>query len=620
MVECGPESGDHMGGTRTFETIARSRLPKALLAVGFLSLLAGTLLAYAEPATGYELSVYAGTPDAFWIGVVVALSTGLVVAMARTDGALIDDAAVSLGGLAVLTVILLPLVRGYYQWGGGDSLTHLGWTRDIVAGRLEPIEMLYPGIHTMTILVGEVLGLRFGHAQMIVVGAFSLVFLLFVTLCVRVLGRAAWAVPVGAFSALLLLPNNNVSVHLMAHPITQSLLFFPLVLYLLLLYVTGRGEEAGKLPVGTPAGVLLGMASVALVLLHPQGALNVVALLLTIAGLQFLYRRFRDGHPISRHRPVYVPTAVAVLAFALWAPRHPRVQSAVASVVSSIVEASAAATDEISQRGSSLEALGGGIAELFVKLFLVSAVFSALAAAVTAAWYFGYLGSRDRHHNALLTYVVASIVPLSVAFLLFFAASLTTQHFRYVGFLMIPVTILGAIGVSVGADRLRSILGDGRVRVGLVVLFLVLFPLPIATIHASPTIYQSSADVTRMELSGTETTVEYMDRDVPFAGVRTGPRRAIHGTYGTVGAASLNVSGERAAIPEAVFRNNLTSHYDAKRYVPVTRAAYLREVVLYEGFRYPASGFERLRTGTGVDRVHANGEYRLYVVGNESAS
>jgi len=202
----------------------------------------------------------------------------------------------------------------------------------------------------------------------------------------------------------------------------------------------------------------------------------------------------------------------------------------------------------------------------------------------------------------------------------FFVASMTTQHFRYVGFVMVPISILGAVAISTGAERLRPSLGERWVRVGLVVVFLLLLPMPLMTTHGSPFIYQPSADVTQMELSGTEATVEYMDRDVAFAGIRGGPRRQLHGTQGTVGSERLGIEGQRASIPPVVFGSNLTTHYDSPRYVPVSRSDYQREVVLYNGFRYPERGFERLRTSPGVDRVHSNGEYRLYLVGNESRS
>jgi len=232
----------------------------------------------------------------------------------------------------------------------------------------------------------------------------------------------------------------------------------------------------------------------------------------------------------------------------------------------------------------------------------VSAVFCLIAGVLVLAWYVGAFAKQGGERSALATYLIASLVPLSAAFGVFFVASMTTQHFRYVGFVMVPISILGAVAISTGAERLRPSLGERWVRVGLVVVFLLLLPMPLMTTHGSPFIYQPSADVTQMELSGTEATVEYMDRDVAFAGIRGGPRRQLHGTQGTVGSERLRIEGQRASIPPVVFGSNLTTHYDSPRYVPVSRSDYQREVVLYNGFRYPERGFERLRTSPGSTR------------------
>ncbi|MFC6756236.1 hypothetical protein ACFQER_05445 [Halomicroarcula sp. GCM10025894] len=257
-----------------------SRPSKGSLVVGYLALLIGTLAAYESPATGYELSVYAATPTLYWVSVAVALTVSLGVALTHIESPPLRDTALLLGGLSVLTVVVLPAIRGYYHYGSGDSLSHAGWTQDILAGRLEPVEMLYPGIHTMTIFARKLLGVQVGQAQIVVLAAFVAVFFLFTARCVSFLGENRYTVPVGVFAALLLLPNNNVSVHLMAHPITQSLLLSPLVLYLTLRYVSQSDDTPPRRPIATPVGVALVVASLALILVHPQGALSVLAVLL----------------------------------------------------------------------------------------------------------------------------------------------------------------------------------------------------------------------------------------------------------------------------------------------------------------------------------------------------
>jgi len=602
-------------------TANRSRLSKAALAIGFGTLLVGTLAAYRAPARGYELSIYAGTPVAYWLGLSVAIAVSLAVSSGRRASSLLRSGGMFLGGTAVSTLVLLPLIRGYFLFGTGDSLTHLGWTRDIVAGRLDPFDMLYPGIHTMTIFVGRMLGTRFGRAQLFVTFVFILVFIVFVAFCVRELGNATWAVPVGLFSALLILPNNNVSVHLMAHPITQTLFFFPLVLYLVFAYVTsGTGPRSREVS-GTPIGVLLVLSVASSILIHPQGALNIIAVLVAAVTFQFFLRQYSEDGPISDHRPLYSPTAVSIVAYAAWAPRHERVHGTASFVVDRILQGSVAA-DEVTQRSTSLTEIGGSTFELFTKLFLVQTLFGLIAAALVVVWYTGRLDGTFQRGTALLTYPVVALIPLSGAFLVFFLSSMTTQHFRYIGFLMVPITILGAVGISEGAGRLRRRLSDTQVRAALVVCFLLLAPMPLATAHASPIIYQPTQNAPVQHVEGIETTVAQMDRDIEFAGIRGGPERYLEGIYGTRGVSTVGLSetGPRSSIPGTVFETNLTSYYETQRYVPVTDADYQREVRLYDGFRYSKRGFRRLDTTPGIDRVQSNGVYRLYLVGNRTTA
>jgi hypothetical protein len=594
----------------------RTRPRKVALGVGFAALLLGVLAAYTSPATGYELSMFAQTPVAYFFGLAVALLVSVWLSFRIIDAPWLSRAALLLGGLSVTSVVALPLVRGYYLYGGGDSLTHLGWTRELLEGTLEPTGLLYPGIHMMTIFVTEVTGLRLGRSQMHVALAFILVFVIFVALTVRVLAGRKWAVPVGLFAGLLLLPVNNVSVHVQAHPLTQSLLFVPFALYLVVLYAVGDGEQTNPLGIGSQTGVLLTLAAAALIFVHPQGALNLILVLAAIAGVQFLARHTRLGEAIDQHRPVYVPTVVAVAVFALWAPRFERVWNAAAGVVNRLLYGAAPA-NEITQRAASLTDVGGSIGTLFVKLFGIAFLFCLLAGAVILVWSTGRLDNRFPERNGLLGYLVVALVPLGAGFAVFFLSSSNTMHFRYLGFIMVPVTILGALALAEGADALTSRFSSRQIRAGLAVFFLVLMPLALATVHSTPYIYKPTGDITEMRYEGIDSTVEQMDRDIAFAGIRAPPDRLVDASQGTERAERLALGG--TTIPGPVFGTNLTSYYDSPRYVPVDRSDYLREVVLYEELRYSADGFEELSTDPALSRVKSTGEFRLYLLDNGTA-
>ena len=53
-----------------------TRWHKGVLAVGFLAAAVAVNAAHAAPASGYEVSIYRGTPTNFWIGVGVAVVGG----------------------------------------------------------------------------------------------------------------------------------------------------------------------------------------------------------------------------------------------------------------------------------------------------------------------------------------------------------------------------------------------------------------------------------------------------------------------------------------------------------------------------------------------------------------
>lgn len=597
------------------ETHRRHRLSKVALIVGFAALLVGVLLAHGDPARGYELSLLAATPTGYWVGLGTALVVAVLVGLSAGPGTATRLASLVLAGVAILTVVGLPLLRGYYFYGAGDSLTHLGWTRDLAAGVLTPTELLYPGIHLITLFVSDVMGIRLTSAQLYMTLAFTAVFLLFVPLCVRLVSSHPLAVPVAAFAAVLLVPNNNVSVHLMAHPITQSILFLPFAFYLMFRYALWPGPNVYGFGKMTPVGALLGLAAVAAVLLHPQGALNVIFIFAAVAGLQFLVRRYRPMSRIARHRPMYAPTVLFVAAFVLWAPRHERVQRSVESVLTGLLSGAEPA-GEITSRAISLDALGGSILELFVKLFLPTLVFGLLAGISLLAVLRNRLGPEDPDRQAVVAYLAAASLPLVAGFAVFFAASITTQHYRYIGFTAVPLTLLGVFGLTDGLADGWSVSRRG-VAVATVVVLAVTMPLAVATVHASPFIYQPSSGGTQLQMDGYQNSFEDRSPDVAYTGIRTGPRRAIHAIYGTETAQQLDIPGARDSVNGTAFDDNLSSHYDEPRYIPVTDGDVKREVRLYDGYRYSREGFRSLDRNPEIDRVVANSEYRLYLLDSD---
>lgn len=600
------------------------RLSKLALAACLLALAAGVWVAHRTPATEYELSIYAATPETTWVGVGAALVGGGVVALTAPRESRCHDAALLAVGSAGLAVFALPLLRGYAYQGGGDALTHLGWARELADGSLAVTDLLYPGVHTTSAFVADAAGVALPQAMLyVVLVAFPVVYLLFVPLAVQALGGGRRALAVGTVAAALFVPVNNVSVHPVAHPTSQAILLSAFVFYLLFAYVAAPAAErtaASPAPTGsrsrfdavTGLGALLALAAVAFVFVHPQQAVNLALVFVAVAVLRGLLRHWTTG-PATQHRPVYAQTAVLVAVLAVWAPRFDRVGGATEATFSSLLARGATAGGVVSQRSASLSEVGGSIGELFVKLFLPAAVLSVLAAGLVGLVLYHRFRAND---DALAGYAAAGMVPLTGAFVVMFAADLGDQYFRYLGFLMVPVTVLGAAAVGRLGDHVDAASGRRVGAVVAVVLLVGLLPVGVLAVHPSPYMYQANGQVTDSEFGGYAATFETREDGVPFAGVRGGPRRFVDYHYGTEYTdRALEFPGDREGIPEGVFAaGNYTAAYDTDRYVTVTRGAYLREVVLYDGFRYPAAGFDALEATPGVNRVRSNDGYTLYRV------
>jgi len=597
------------------DTRRQTTVLKVLLAVGFLAFVGALALAYSRPATGYEISIYRSTPTGFWVGSVIAGIIGLTVAFAPPTPRRLRGLALTLVTAVAMSVFALPLVRSYFFYGAGDSMTHLGWAQGLSSEALGAFGFIYPAVHMMSLFLSDLSGFELTYTlQFVPLVVFPLVSIVSTMLCVQYLTDSKWAVPIGLAAGLLLLPINHLSIHLMAHPSSQAILFLPFVLYLVFRFVN---DPSDRFAFATPIGIALAVTCVATVFIHPQEAMSLIVLLGTIAAVQFGYKRFRPTDRIAQHRPLYAHTILTFLVFASWVPQHERPVGRILYVIQQFRQVGATAgAEQTETQASSLVALGGSIDELFVKLFLVTLIISILAAVLMAANLFGKLSDRTPGRTALMTYMTAGLVPLGGLFVVVFVADQGDHYFRFMGFMMVPVTILGAVAISKLATRLEANVSRSTVATGLVVMFTVMVAMQGLAMHPSPYYYQSNNQVTESSMEGYSVAFEHRDEETTFIAPRGGPERYVQVYYGRPTAEQVDfpLDGVRGE----VFNTNLSTAYDADRYIGIREANYESEVGLYNGLRYTDEGFRSLETESNTYRVQDNGGFQLYLIRNEA--
>jgi len=594
---------------------------KILLLLGFLSFIVGIIAAHGDPSRKFELSIYSGTTVVYWLGIGGALFTSLIVGLQQVDRRL-RSGGLLLSGLSVVSIAGLPIIRGYWFYGSGDPTSHLGWIHRFASTSglpvpASPVELFHPGVHVSSILLSRTTSTDLRWASMLVVLAFFAAFLLFVPLCVRVIAGDGPAVAIGTFSAALLLPVNLVSVHPIVHPISQTILLLPFLFYLVFNYVTSRKRE-GILGSPSAIGTLLALTSVGFVLIHSQQALNVVLMFGVLSVGQFLVRRYRPLHTIAKHRALYGQTVFVAAAFGLWAPRFDRFARSFINVPTGLVLGTEPPADEIAQRAGSLAAVGGSIEELFMKMFFISLLFSIIAGIFVLVVALGRVDADITERPSMVLYVSVGLVPVFGLLLMFFGASATTQHFRYLGAIMVGVTIVGAVAIThLLVDLNRRRFSSETLQAIVVVFFVLILPFSLVTVHQSPYIYQDSSQITESRMEGYSTSFEIRDQSIPYAKVRGGPIRYAHYHYGPKTSPTYDFMG-REVDGTPFTDGNLPAHYDGeRRYVAFSNRDRMREVELWNGLRYSERGFDAMDSSKKIDRVQSNGDFELYLVNGD---
>lgn len=601
---------------------------KLLLTVGFLTFAGALLVAYADPATGYELSLYRATPGMFWVGIGAALLIAIGVTFVSSIRLYRSLGLVLVGG-SVFAVVALPIVRGYYYYGTADPLTHLGLVKDLAHGRMSPFGMIYPGVHTLSIFISRLTGYPFTRSLLLVVLCFVVVYFLFVPLCVRLLAPEGRVGAVGALSAFLLLPINHVGTHLRVHPFTLTVLFSSLVIFLLLKLFSNRsnlarGIRRNTILVSPVIGYLLvlGVVVTAAVLYHPQQTLNLLILLVCVSGIQTFYRRSHPSHPIADHTITYPLTVFSVGIYALWtfrtswfyeiATRH------LSKVIGYITGDVPIAGERIQSQGASLSAIGASLPMMFFKLFFLSAVYALLTGIVSLLSIRHLSGDNTTEKQSRQLYLALSIVPIVLVFVAYFFGSIRKMQYRHLGFVMLLVTILGAVGLIHIRERLARTFSQPRVSTVFAVCFALMLVLTLAPLYQSPYIHKANQQVTEMQIEGYDSAIDRQTQTVPVMGVRVRPSRYSDATQGVTWT-EKRMKSYRETVPTNSLAQ-LQPTLNGTQYVVVTEMDQQREMIAYDQFRFTRSGFRSLNNQPGVNRIMTNGETNLYYVENESVA
>lgn len=600
--------------------MAKSQITKVALSLSLLCFTAAIFVAQQNPATSYEPSIYTSSPPLFWAFLLISVVIAVVVVVNGIQSIWRYFATGIIIG-AILTIVLLPAIRGYWLIGSGDPMTVLGYLQDIRQGG-SAFEELYPAMLAMPLILNEILGIPLNQSMIITPPIFVSLFVISIPVLVRYLGFRQQTILASVIFSSLLLPINLVATHLIFHANTMAIFFSGFVTFVLFLLT----KEDGLYP-----RITLLLILTATVLFHPQQALSLIAVVLAIGLVQVAFYQI-EAVSSPQSRPMVTLGVASSGIWMLWLFVQEGFESHIAWTLIGFLEAGSASPT--AGRAGTFSELGISLGELVLRLFALDILFIFLVTITTffvVVWFFDQLGlvntnltprSWSRYQSLIGAGLVAALPPVVVIFGFFLASGVSQQFMRIIGFLMMLGTILAVFAFDELYSRL-SVYFDNFGIQQLVVIFIIgLLVLSGITAHSSQFVYRESFHVTETSIEGYETIFDYHNENSEMLDLRRNVWRYATALEGVQGEPMVKYTGglRDNPPPDHFADQSLTSYYDSDKQLVVTEADRYLDTELYNGLRRSEDDFEYLERQPGINRQYDNGEVQSYYIRADPSS
>ena len=591
---------------------------KILFVINYAILLSALLIILlTPPARGYEFSIYDAYPNYFWCLIIASIFLGQICAVLSV----LDDSTSKYWPLGFLAAVIanclllsLPVIRGYFIYGSGDVLTHIGYMKDI--GNYASIgSNHYPILHMLGFSMHEFTGLSFGIITMIIPPIFSIVSILYWYILGKEIFNDKSKVVILVLIAFL--PMYGVMNSLFT-PNHEAFLMLPLVLYCLI-----KSQNAAN---KTEVNAILITLSVLIVLFHPLiaiMAMSIYALLYVSDALSISISSFK-----LHTKNIWIVIAIMAMIFSIWSTYIYLLTDVLDPLISSIMGTDAVESELLAQLDllSQVEVDIIYLIKLGLFTYGLDAILGLLALISILYLLILYTKEGIKIPRFLLFSIVCFIVFFTLGVTIFF----TINEFGY-GRVYKVARIFSLIIISSSAvtayRRLQNISNLKRVIFCTLTctLVIMLIVLSAFTFHLSPTIKQMNQQVPMSDYYGMATFFEKRDDSILILEHGTSQMRFHDAIYGR-SYPEVNIrydwGGGNSLLPVDHFGYNasysLGSNYDGKRYFLLTTQGKDFYEHMYPEFpdkwRFIERDFERLESDASVIRVCSNGNLALYLI------
>lgn len=585
-------------------------------------------LAYANPAKGYEPSIYESTPPLVWIFLIISILGGVTLIVHQVYTREYESNNFWLFGLLLIifnyaTVLSLHIIRGYYMWCMiGDPATHLGIIKQInMDGNALPSNF-YPLMHIYVAELQQILGLELIQLHKLIPLYFSLLYVVFMYLLAKSILPDKGQVILASVASCTLVHGWNLNLT----PNHLSNLLFPMAIFFMVKAFTAKKMQWK-------------IFLIIIVLLYPPFhiipafALGLILLSLWLPNRVFSLANKNIENDYSNIESIdKFNTTLLLILFVwgiTWISSFYVWDQTMQNIRTLMVEGGFTKLFGLIEKMRYAESYQYNVVEYILKIEVGALLYIFLSlACIPILW-------KEFHINKEIKNLISFYGPfliISLFIVLFYFLNIGFGPLRILLYVIVICTIFtGFIEYKI-IERIRHVNGIylNKLYLGLIVIFCVgIFLSGILKLYPSPYILGTSWQTTKTEVKGMDWFFNNRDLQIEMSGISIAPGRFAdllltpeekinQGTY-------LKYLSEERIVPYHFGYNNhssLSELYEKDTYLLITeknKSYYLDVVPEMAKDRWYPSDFERLEIDWGVNKLYMNGEFDIWCVINKTS-
>jgi len=485
-------------------------LEKLLGILSFVLIIIISIIIFKTPsAQGYELSIYSAYPPYFWFLILLSTSIGLFIMYNQLNKSKSNWWFLGFFIIIFTNIIFLslPLIRGYAIYPSGDALTHLGAVYNILQTGYLEITDYYPSIHIMIAIIKTFT--KWSDMQVI-----TLIYIsgyLFYLLGVHLLAKV---VSLNQKQTLLI---TILSTPLIFSYLLTSIFPFIFAIYMIpyLLYFYFSGEKGVNI---IQNRILLILIALAITFLHPIVTILVILMLTGLIFTGDVYKKMSKSHLNLSKYSLRLPLIIFIVLIT-WYLSFIGIQRDISRVYNSLLNGIGGGV--INNQLNTLSTANITLLQTFQLFFYKYGdilIYLLIFLVLSSVLFFKFIRRSKKINLNSLNFLMLAIVTMIIcsSFLVF--NLIIAEPIRILALPMIMVIIsIGLVYYDIIGNKAVDSTRNKIYSYLMLILIISTMFIGMLNVYGSPRTVEMNLQVTNMDLSGMDWSMNYMDKNIKLS-------------------------------------------------------------------------------------------------------